>query len=94
MSGGQYDWAVDGAGRGLRSGDTAVAVGEQPFGAGGESDLASTAPDCLAHCLDHFGQAVGAYVGVGVDEYVGLCAMLAEYAQYAVAVATLFAAGI
>ncbi len=60
----------------------------------GKMNFASGADYGFAHSLDDRRQPVGAYVRVGVDEYVVLRAVLVEYSQHLFYRAALLAAGV
>jgi hypothetical protein len=65
-------------------------AGHQGF----KMDLTAAVDDGVSDILNYARQAVRTYVGVGIGQYRGACAVLAEYVQYAVCAAAFLASGV
>ena len=99
MAGGKYDRTAEYPllatidSNGLYS-HNGVAINEEAGHAGQVVNLASATYDCVAHVLDDTGKTVGAYMGMGITEYIHRCAVLAEHIPNFINIAALLAAGV
>jgi hypothetical protein len=74
--------------------DYTVAIQYEAGHQGLKVDLAAATYYGVADVFNHARQAVSTYVGMGIGQYRGACAVLAEYVQDAVGAAAFLATGV